>query len=132
MTPANRRIAHRGFTLIEILVVIVILGILSTIVVVRTSKYSEQARIQATRATIASIVAAVGSYEMQIGRYPPDLADLVKEGDANWPGPFLETSDVPRDAWGNPFDYTIPGKRVRITSPGPDGVLGSPDDIWNS
>ena len=121
-----------GFTLVEILVVVTILGILATIVVIKANNHIKLARIQATRATIQSIATAISNYEMQIGQYLPDLNDLVKEGDEDWPGPFLESEQVPRDAWGSDFKYEIRGKRVRITSAGPDRQPGTPDDIWNS
>ncbi len=123
--------ANEGFSLVEILVVVAILGILSSIVVMKMTGQAEKARITATRTTIESIKSGIDRYEMELGKYPENLAELVKEGDEKWPGPFLDQTEVPKDQWGREFKYEILGKRVRITSSGPDGQFGSPDDLWN-
>ena len=132
MNDKQERHDCRGFTLVEILVVVVILGLLATIVTFKTTTYVGKTRVQTTRATIANILTAINAYEMEIGKYPPDLNDLVKEGDEKWPGPFLDSTEVPKDGWGNSFDYKIVGKRVRVTSSGPDGQLGNEDALWNN
>jgi hypothetical protein len=54
----------------------------------------------------------------------------VIDGDANCPGPFFDSEQVPRDGWGNDFKYEIVGKRVKVTSPGKDGAFGTGDDLW--
>ena len=51
-------------------------------------------------------------------------------GDDKWPGPFLESEEVPNDAWGNEFRYETVNKRIRVTSPGKDGQFGTGDDHW--
>ena len=121
---------NAGFTLVEILVVVMILGLLTTIVMVKVSGYTEKTRIETTRASIMSIRTAIDSFELQLSRYPKNLEELVIEGDEKWPGPFLDTEEVPKDAWGNAFKYEILGKRIRVTSAAADGQFGTPDDIW--
>lgn len=126
MPEANRR----GFTLIEVLLVVAILGILATIVAVKTIGQTDKAKRQAAWTQATSIKTAIAQFEMEVGRLPKDLQELVFEGDANWPGPFLDSEEVPKDPWGNDFTMEIAGKRIRVTSPGPDGQLGTEDDLW--
>ena len=122
--------AHAGFSLIELLLVVAIIGILAGVVAIRIAPAQDGAREAATRASIAGIRTAIGAYTMTIGREPADLQELVKVGDADWPGPFLDTATVPRDGWGQEFKYEIVAKRARVTSPGKDGQFGTKDDLW--
>lgn len=117
--------------MVEILVVVTILGILTTIVLTKMSGQSEKARIAATRTTIDNVKMAINQYEIELGKYPVALDELIKEGDEKWPGPFLDQTEIPKDSWGNELKYEILGKRVKLTSAGPDGQLGTPDDLWN-
>ena len=119
--------AHNGtrqsFTLIEVLLVVAILGILAAIVAVKTIGHTGKAKRQATWLQAANIKTSISQFEMAIGRLPKDLGELVVEGDESWPGPFLDSEEVPRDTWGNEFVMQVKGKRLRVTSPGPDGQL---------
>lgn len=126
----NTRNRRQAFTLIEVLLVVTILGILATLVAVKTFGQTDRVRRQATWAQIDLLKTAIAQFEMEVGRLPKDLQELVVEGDEKWPGPFLDTDTVPLDQWGNEFRYEVKGKRVRVTSPGPDGQLGSDDDLW--
>jgi general secretion pathway protein G len=130
MRSDKRRLERAGFTLVEILLVVAILGILAAIVVIKTTGQAEKARRQATWTQIAALKTAVAQFEMEVGRLPKDLQELVVKGDEKWPGPFLDSEEVPKDAWGNSFQYEFKDKLIRITSPGPDGQLGTPDDLW--
>ena len=122
--------ASRGFTLIEILLVVAILGILVTIAAVKTTGHMDNTRRQATWITIRNIKLAIAQFEMAVGRLPKDLEELLIEGDDDWPGPFWEEEKLPKDGWGNDLHYEIKKKRVRVTSPGADGQLGTDDDLW--
>ena len=123
---------NRGFTLIEIMVVVIIIGILAAVATVKISGQANIARIAATRASIAQIKTAINMYEVNLGSWPNNLQDLVIGGDKDYPGPFLEEEEVPKDGWGNDFKYEIrdEGKRVRVTSPGKDGRFDTDDDLW--
>jgi general secretion pathway protein G len=114
-----------GFTLIEVLLVVAILGILAGVVVANFAGRQERAMIQATRASLKAMATAVEMYEVDTGQYPSSLQNLVSsDGSPNWNGPYLKTQvqgQVPPDAWGQPFEYTRSENSFRVTSPGPPG-----------
>jgi general secretion pathway protein G len=122
-----------GFTLVELLLVVAILGILATIVVVNVSGRRESAMIQATRTSISAIGGALDLYEIDTGRYPDALDALMKnDGSPNWMGPYIKGAGLQPDAWGTPFSYKRqPEGGYEIRSAGPDLQLGSEDDITN-
>lgn len=128
-TPA-RRTHGVGFTLIEILVVVIIIGLLATIVSVSVRRHVGTTQVTTTRMNIKAIRGAIGLCEVQVGRLPKDLNELVFEGDEKWPGPFLEAKEVPKDGWGKDFRFTVPGKRYEVRSAGPDGQFDTEDDLW--
>jgi len=128
--PIRRRL---GFTLIEVLVVIVILGILAALIVPRVMDRPDQARATAARADIAAIVNALKLYRLDNGSYPSadqGLSALVKKperGDIprNWKaGGYLER--LPIDPWGAEYQYLNPGIRgeIDVFSFGRDGRAG--------
>lgn len=119
-----------GFTLVEIMLVVVILGILATVAVVATGGKSKRASIAATRASIAAISTAVDAFEVDNGTYPATLQELITNtGRTTWQGPYLKGGTMPTDAWGNSFDYSRSENSYLIKSGGPDGQIGSGDDI---
>jgi general secretion pathway protein G len=131
-TPA-RRSAARGFTLIESMVVIVILGVLAALVVPRVLERPDEARAVAARSDIASIMAALKLYRLDNQRYPTTdqgLAALVTRPETpplppNWkPGGYLEK--LPKDPWGRPYQYLNPGLKgeIDVMSYGADGQPG--------
>ena len=124
--------ASGGFTLIEVLLVVAILGILAAVVVANFSGHGEKARIRATRASIKNISTAIEVYDVDTGRYPAGLDNLLKSsGEPAWSGPYLR-GGVPQDAWGTPFQYARKGDRdFEVRSAGPDLSMGNDDDITN-
>ncbi len=131
------RFSSKGFTLIEILLVVIIIGILVSLVAPRLAGRSEEARKQAARADIdGGISLALDLYEMDNGRYPAKLEDLTaKPGDSlNWKGPYLKKG-IPKDPWGNLYAYKFPGAQNTLSydlySLGPDKQEGTADDIAN-
>ena len=138
-TRNSRR--SRGFTLIELLLVLVILGVLAAIVVPKFAGRTEQARQAAAKTQVSSFATVLDAYEVDNGFYPKGksgLNDLVQASrDAkNWRGPYLK--EVPKDPWGNDYVYECPGKNnptsYDVSSMGPDGQMGTEDDInnWSS
>lgn len=121
----------RGFTLIEVMVVIVILGVLAALVVPRIMSRPDEARVVAARQDIASLMQALKLYKLDNRRYPTaeqGLDALVARPAAapqpdNWK-PYLER--LPRDPWGTPYQYIVPGLHgeVDVMSFGADGSAG--------
>lgn len=133
----------RGFTLIEVMVVILIIGVLAALVVPKVMSRPDEARITAAKADIANIGQALNLYKLDNGRYPSTeqgLMALVKKPEVspipnNWKmDGYLDR--VPKDPWGTPYQYLQPGAHgnIDVFSFGADqtaGGEGSDADIGN-
>ena len=131
--------SQKGFTLIEVLLVMVIITVLAAVVVPKFTGRSEDARITAAHTDIANLEVALDAYEVDNGKYPSKsegLKALVenRSNAGNWKGPYLKRG-VPNDPWGNAYVYTQPGRHntygYDLYSFGPDGKEGGDDDIDN-
>ncbi len=124
MKQKNKR---AGFTLIEVLLVVIIIGILAAVVVPKFAGRGKEAQINACKTSIANISTAINLYEVDNGSFPPTLQSLVTKGnESNWKGPYLDK--VPVDPWGHEFIYSPRENGFDLKSLGPDGV-DSADDI---
>ena len=124
-----RRELRSGFTLVELLMVVTILGILSAIVVKNFMGHGEEARITATRASITAIDESIQIFAMKHSGKLPDTLEELTVGTDEKPGLLKEGSLA--DSWGGSFGYTKKGKRFTVTSAGPDEEMGTEDDITN-
>lgn len=117
-----------GFTLIEVLLVVVIIGILVGVAIPRLGGRVRQAEISRARADIQSIGLALRMYELDNGEYPASLEGLVSNpgGLRNWNGPYLE-SGLPTDPWGRGYQYSRTQTSYTLRSLGPDGVESDAD-----
>ena len=121
--------SRAGFTLIEIMLVIVILGMLVAVAGVAVKNKTKRAGVVATRTTLAAISSALDAYEVDMGVYPSSLQELLtSNGNSSWQGPYLKGKELPVDAWGNQIQYTKQEDSYELRSLGPDGVSSS-DDI---
>ncbi len=123
-----------GFTLVELMLVVTILGILVATVAPRLAGRAEIARRAAASADLASIALAVDLYAMDTGALPDTLDALIKDVQTHthWNGPYLR--QLPMDPWGQRYVYRVPGQQnidYDLASLGADGRLGGADDIAN-
>ncbi len=124
-----------GFTLMEVLLVLVILVILGSMAGLFLRGAQKKALVNAARAQIGSLKAAVDMYEIDLRNYPAEGLNALRQPPANlrnpdrWGGPYLDT-DVPLDPWDSPYRYElINPDNFKIWSLGPDGTDGTDDDI---
>ena len=139
MTNPSTRSRRRGFTLIEVLLVLVILVVLASTAVIAIGPIQRSAYMRAAKTQIGAFDTPLETYRLDMGDYPVTAQGLAAlrtaPGDAGggrWMGPYLG-KEVPMDPWGRPYQYEYPGRvdptKPDIWSMGPDGVSGSEDDI---
>lgn len=128
-TP-NNSLVHQGFTLLELLVVIVIIGLLAAYVGPKYFAQLGKSEVTIAKAQMEALGKALDTYRLDVGRYPSSeegLTSLVNKPATatKWNGAYLK-KDVPRDPWGNSYLYKVPGTKseFEITSYGKDGQPG--------
>ncbi len=122
-------IRQGGFTLVELLLVVAILGVLATVAIMNTQGLGNEARTSATRASISAIEQAARTYEIRTGRYPESLDQLLQPmGDR----PALLDQKAKNDAWGTPFSYKKTASFIEVRSAGVDAAMNTSDDLVNS
>jgi len=130
-----------GFTLIELMLVLVILATLAAIVLPKFTGRSQQAKITGARTQIANFETALSAFEIDLSRYPTTtegLRALVEKPTSDsegWLQPYLSREEIPQDPWGNEYQYRYPGQYNEngydLYSVGPDHKMGGNDDITN-
>ncbi|MCI4660413.1 MAG: type II secretion system major pseudopilin GspG [Neomegalonema sp.] len=136
MLVRQTRRKRAGFSLMEMLVVLVILGLLAGLVGPRVIDYLNSAKTKTAAVQIELLRTEMDRFLIDNGRYPTEsegLAALVSPPPslASWSGPYIEGDAVPLDPWGNPYRYVMPaegGKAFEILSLGSDGAPGGQGD----
>ena len=144
MTRNERRKRVRsGFTMVELMAMLIIIGLLATVVVKKVASQVDKARIVTTKANLKLLASAVNQFRMDTGQYPSEdmgLLDLIEQPmdlpEGVWQtGGYLETTDLAMDGWGNEFVFQLypeSGKQFVIISFGPDGEEGTEDDLYST
>ena len=136
MKKGKRTRRQYGFTMVELMAVLIILGLLATVLVRNFMGQTDRARVTTTKANLKIMHSAVAQFKMDTGRFPDEDAGLIElveqPGDiTNYePGGYLQTTEIPKDGWGNEFVYErFPesGKPFVIKSFGADGEEGGED-----
>jgi general secretion pathway protein G len=132
---------RRGFTMVELMAMLIIIGLLATLVVTKVATKIDQARIITTKANLKMLHSAVNQFKMDTGRFPAEDLGLIEliEQPSDVPaweeGGYLETTELPKDGWAHDFIYELfpeSGKPFVIRSAGPDGEEGTEDDLLST
>jgi general secretion pathway protein G len=99
----------KGFTMIELLIVMVILGLLASLVAPKFFNKLSTAERGIAATQMSAFETALDTYRLDLGKYPKSLEDLRTSTESRWDGPYLPKA-IPLDPWGNPYVYTSPGK----------------------
>lgn len=123
------RRTQRGFTIIELLIVMAILGMLAVMVAPNLFRQADSARQDAARSQMSSLTSALDAHRLDTGRYPESLDGLLENtgGRSSWNGPYLR-GEVPADPWGTPYEYSSDGRSFELMSYGADGSPGGEDN----
>jgi general secretion pathway protein G len=128
--PLGRR-AERGFTLVEMLVVISIIALIMALVGPRVLNFLSESKVKAAKIQIESLESSLDLYALDTGRYPSGsegLKALMERpaSETSWGGPYLKGNALPNDPWGRPYIYRSPGQHgaYDIMSYGADGQEG--------
>ena len=141
MTGKKRKQNRNGFTMIEMMAVLIILGLLGTLVTTKVISKIDQAKVITTKSNLKSYHTQVNQFRMDTGRYPTEqegLWALIEQPSdiTNYPdGGYLETTEINKDGWGRDFMYeTYPGSNPAflIRSCGPDGEPDTEDDLLST
>lgn len=121
---------QKGFSLIELLVVMVIMGLLASLVGPAMFGKVDSSKVKTAETQIQMIGTALDAYRLDTGRYPTDLNELLDSNVRGWDGPYLPKS-VPLDPWGSAYVYELDAanaKRYSLLSLGSDGAVGGVED----
>lgn len=122
--------SRTGFTLIELLIVLVILGLLVSLVAPTMFSKVGSSQKKTAKAQMQMLATSLDTYRLDVGGYPPALAELRQSTARGWDGPYLPR-EVPLDPWGNPYVYQPPGEgnsAYTLRSYGKDGRAGGEGD----
>jgi general secretion pathway protein G len=135
-TSFKEKKSEKGFTLVELIVVVVILGLLAAVVAPKLYDKLAKSKEQVAKIQIKELEGALQMFAFDLGRYPTTAEgmDSLVRNPGNleaWKGPYLTKSELPKDPWGKPYVYRCPGQHgdYDLISFGPDGVESDDDAV---
>lgn len=140
MKRQTKRRRRAGFTLVEVLLVMVILVVIAALAIRNYAGAQRRALINAAKAEVEQLSSLVEQYNLDCKQYPMELEGLIQPpadlpDPTRWGGPYLQKPTVPLDPWDRPYNYAYPSSfgqdRPDIWSSGPDGQSGTDDDVGN-
>jgi general secretion pathway protein G len=121
----STRIRNKGFTLIEILIVVAIIGLIASMIAPNLIGQFQKSKEEIAKAQIETLSAGAQSYLLDVGRLPANLGELITSTDPKWRGPYLSKNRLPQDPWNRDYQYKAPGDHgaFDLYSLGPNGKL---------
>lgn len=121
----GRKGRSNGFTLMEILLVVVIIGLLASLIFPNLMGRYERSKEEIAKAQVELLSSAVQAFILDLGRCPKNLQELIQSDDPRWRGPYLSKKEVPKDPWNRDYQYKCPGDHgpFDLYSLGPHGKL---------
>lgn len=115
----------RGFTLMEILLVVIIIGLLASLIFPNLMGRFERSKEEIAKAQVELLSSAVQAFILDVGRCPKNLQELIQSDDPKWRGPYLSKREIPKDPWDREYQYKCPGEHgpFDLYSLGPNGKL---------
>ena len=133
----TRRPGQRGFTILEILIVFILIAGLMAFIAPKIFQQSQKANWQQAQLKLRTLAGEIEMYKLEVGRYPENLEALAKQppGVDRWNGPYAKEDEL-KDAWGNDYRYQVPGTNkpfdlVSLGADGREGGEGENRDIVN-
>lgn len=126
------RLDRAGFTLLEVMLVLVIIAAIAGIAVVNIGGFQTRAYTRTATAEISNLKSALETYRLEVGSYPSQLESLYEQpSDLADPTKWMQILKAPvkPDPWGRPYEYSMNGADFELRSVGPDGQSGTEDDI---
>ena len=133
MKDKRKKKARKGFTMVELMAMLIIIGLLATLVATKVASKIDEARVTTTKANLKTLHMAVNAFKMTTGRFPTEeegllaLIEAPSDVENYEPGGYLETTEIPKDGWGREFYYLLypeSGKPFVVISYGADGEEG--------
>ncbi|WP_435547435.1 type II secretion system protein GspG [Desulfobacterium sp. N47] len=109
MNIKKEKYSQQGFTLIEILIVVIIIGLIASLVAPNLMSRFERSKEEIAKAQVEMLSSSVMSFKLDMNRYPTSFEELTKSTDPKWRGPYLSKETIPKDPWGQDYQYKVPG-----------------------